>query len=109
MEDRIIDLIALLKDKTSKDNVKWEKTGSTTNQYRTVLGKGAISIDKWVPPGTSEKIDFLIFNSEGSLIKNYMYETSEPEGKILENLHSLIVNKSLKVDDTLDSIFDELA
>jgi hypothetical protein len=106
MNERIINLIDRLKVKTESGELKWEKT-SRENEFKIDLQNGAVSTDIWEEQG-SILIDFRLFNADGEQIGSWVYNARDIYYETLSDLHSIIVNKYLRIDETLDGLLDEL-
>ena len=108
MNERIIELINKLLNKTELNELTWETTSRET-EFKVDFYNGSVSTDKWFDAQTlSENIDFKIFNTNGDEIGSWVFESDEEGAKILSNLYETVKRKYLKIDETLDGIFSEL-
>jgi hypothetical protein len=106
MNERIIDLINRLKEKTESGELKWEKT-SRENEFKVDMKNGAVSTDLWNEMG-NEIIDFRVYNMIGDLIGSWSYNPGDINFHSILELHTIIVSKYLRIDETLDGLLEEL-
>lgn len=102
-------LIEKLKDKTVKREAVWSKT-SRDDEFKLDLGKGAITVDRWEHPETTEQlVDIAVINERGDRVDSIYFSAAEKEEyKYLVELHSLAKRAYFKVDETFKTIFKEL-
>ncbi|OQP44881.1 hypothetical protein A4H97_11020 [Niastella yeongjuensis] len=101
-------LIVKLKQKTLNKETIWSKT-SRNEEYKLVLDKGAITIDKWDSDSVSY-IDISIINDRGDVIDRIQVSDGEElnDYNLLSELHAAAKRAYYKVDETIKSIFIEL-
>lgn len=109
MNDKIKDLVKRLIAFTENGKLTWEKTSLNT-EFKTDLKDGSVSTDNWEDEelGLTRFVDFKIFNSNGDEIGNWIFESSSDDFEFLNQLHSAVKRKYLKIDETLDGFFNEL-
>lgn len=102
-------LIDKLKEKTTRKEAIWSKT-SRNDEFKLDLGKGAITVDRWLNEDTGEQlVDIAVINDRGDRIDSIYFNSTEKEDyKYLIELHSLAKRAYYKVDETFKSIFKEL-
>ena len=102
-------LVDKLKDKTTKKEAIWSKT-SRDDEFKLDLGKGAITLDRWLNEETNEQmVDIAVINDRGDRVDTIVFPSYEKEEyKYLVELHSLAKRAYYKVDETFKTIFKEL-
>lgn len=102
-------LVDKLKEKTTKKEAIWSKT-SREEEFKLDLGKGAITIDRWVDEETGEQlVDIAVINDRGDRVDSIYFNSLEKEDyKYIVDLHVLAKRAYYKVDETFKSIFKEL-
>lgn len=104
-------IIELLKSKTVSNQAIWNKS-SGYEGYQLITQNGSVSIDNFFDEqDNQETISFKIFNDNGEVIESFYVgsRTEKDEYDIMFDFYSTIRRKYLKVDETLDSFFNELS
>jgi len=107
--DNFKTLVEKLKEKTTKREAIWSKT-SRDEEFKLDLGKGAITVDRWLNEETNEQlVDIAVINDRGDKIDSiYFSHTDKEDYKYLIELHTMAKRAYYKVDETFKSIFKEL-
>ena len=97
-------------DATENHKITWGKT-NRENEYKTTLGKNAVSIRCHTKYGEDEKkaifYAMLLWNKEGENIDEYHGGITYTRYS-LDSLFEAARRSTLKVEDTLDMILSEL-
>lgn len=111
IDDKYLLILEKLKEGTEKGKVIWMKTSSNT-EYQTRLGASTITIDNWSVDNLREDFCEVVFlNSEGNAVKQLIFggNTEIAEYNYIFNIYSIVKNKYLKEDETLDDIMRHLS
>jgi hypothetical protein len=110
MENKIKILLAALTKKSLNNETVWSKT-SGDNEFKIILSKATLTIDKWLDED-GENYDVKIYNEDGEEIESIHSMESEDfdneNFKLLQGLHDAVSKTFYKIDETIDSILDEL-
>lgn len=113
MDNEIKDIVKGLLEKSKRREVNWIHSGDIypmispdAEDYVVNLERSTIEIFR--SAGDTERITFLIKNISGKEIIEEALELFDVGYSDLEELINLAANKADNVDDTLDSIKDEL-
>jgi len=106
MNEKIIQLINSLILKTDQSQIGWQRT-SRSNEFKVNLSNGAVSTDRWVDNGI-EYLDFRVFNNVGEEIGSWQFKFNDADFALLLSLHSTVLRKYLKIDETIDGMLGEL-
>ena len=110
ISDKTRELISFLSQKTENNEIQWEKS-SGTDSYQLILKKGSIAVDNYYNENYSQNfMDFTMFNDMGEPIEQTSagYSDDNYSYNYLKEFHSIIKRKYLKVDETIESFFQEL-
>jgi hypothetical protein len=108
--DKIASLIMALKDQTESGTITWDTTNRTT-EYIVQFNSGSITTDAWHhEEANRDYADFIIYNANGEKIETLQFskQSDNADYTILSELYKTIQRKLLKVDETIESIFNEL-
>jgi len=98
-----------LLEKTDKNLIGWSKT-SSSNEYKTRLGKSSLTVDSWFNTDNGKHYaDLVIYNSDGDPIDRIAFNEGDDWYPKIANLHELIERRTRKVDETYNDIFDALS
>jgi len=106
-----MDLISMITENTKSKKIVWEET-DIKGIFRTRLGQGYITIEKnYFMHNTNSRIIFSVINEKGVEAKSISCNNKESDIVFYNLLHSLYnaaKSSYLKVNETLDSMFEEL-
>ncbi|OPX94713.1 MAG: hypothetical protein A4E53_00035 [Pelotomaculum sp. PtaB.Bin104] len=108
---KVLKIIELLRSKTESNQAIWNKSSGIAG-FQLITQNGSISIDNFYDEHENEEfISFKIFNDNGEVIESFYVGsvTDKEEYNIMFDFYSTIRRKYLKVDETLDSFFNELS
>ncbi|HBF88837.1 MAG TPA: hypothetical protein DDX39_09360 [Bacteroidales bacterium] len=106
LTNKIEQIVELLTNKTLNNSITWTET-SGENGYQTQLSSGTITVEKYSSLFV-DNIQFSILNIKGKQIESIKLKEVEDNYSVLNNLFTAIEKSYLKVDEVLDSIFDEI-
>jgi len=114
MKDNSRKIMDALIDKTTKNEVKWDKT-SNPDEYKLQFKNGsALTISKTSAKSTAMEIlggityNFRLFNSDGQVLDTLNFLANEKDKKIVENLYALVTRAQSNEFGTYNDIFKEL-
>lgn len=114
MEIRIKEIVDALKLGTEEGRLNWQST-EREDEYSILFGSGGVTVDNWnhieESDGTTYKIvDIAFLNSVGEIIDQISFEktTNSVDYKILLDLHQLAKRNTLKIDETLNNILNDI-
>jgi len=106
--DRYIKLIDKLSSKTQEKKVIWQRS-SSQDEFKLELEKGAITIGKYEGDFNNAPEVFInIYNDRGDRIDVISINGSDKHFEYINEFYSSIRRSYYKVDETIDSIFNEL-
>lgn len=115
IENKLLSLAKLIKENTISGKLTWTKSGET-DTYRTKVGIGLVSVKKeqpntifptLTPFAKVATLDFM--NDRGQVIGSISCDsTMDSNYELVSSIYDLARNSSLKIDDTLESMFDDL-
>lgn len=103
----MFDLIKALIEKTNNQKAIWGRT-SRPNEFKLYLEKGAITTALWNDEREDESVSFAVYNSFGDRIENYYAEKGQPDFGLLMDLYNAAKREFYKVDETINSLFNEI-
>jgi hypothetical protein len=104
----LLDLIQKLKEKTISRKIAWNQTSRETEFQASFTG-ATITTDNW-DGGTNNKnvIDFCVYNKDGVTVDRLYFLDGEQEYELLLDFYSVVKSSYLKLDETYNSLFDDL-
>lgn len=104
----IYTLINALTEKTDAKHAIWEKT-SRPNEFKIILGAGALTIDNWEDNKFLDYFEIAIYNNNGDKIEKFIVTNDDDdEFLILQDLHNSVKREYYKVDETITSLLNEI-
>ena len=109
IEEKHLDFLKRLTEKTVSGKAKWEKT-NRENEFFLKLPSGSVSTDSWDDEDGRSIVDFAGYNRTGEEI--FKYKTSKIESltdyNMLKGFYNVVRSKYLKADETLNKMMKEL-
>ena len=107
LDEKLIDLIKFLKERTNENKLRWDKTGRE-NEFYCNLSSGKITVDSWDDERGDKMADIVIYNDVGEVILTHSAEKAEILNNVLKEAGVVIysqqpgagVYKERKMDDT---------
>ncbi len=110
MNDKLHTLLNVLTEKNINNETIWLKT-SGDNEFKIKLSKAHLTVSQW-NDGDGENYDIAIYNANGEQIE-YLHVMSndifnKEEFDLLKKHYESVTKTYYKVDETINSIIDEL-
>lgn len=115
MEDRINKVIDSLVQGTENKKLNWQGTARET-EFIINLKQGSITVDSWAnyDPENDvnyEMADISFLNTNGERVETVSFSRHEEneEYRKIYNLHNIARRNSLRIDETIDSMLEEIS
>ena len=102
-------LIQGLKEKTSKNEVIWQKSSET--EFKVELQSGAITADKmWLSKKSTFMLEVCVYNNRGELADRIAVSQFDEadDYKFVDDFYIVVRRKYFKVEETIKGIIDEV-
>jgi hypothetical protein len=106
---KYLELVEKLSSRTEERKIIWQKS-SSSGEFKLQLASGTLTIVRY--EGDYNNRPFIvinIYNDRGDKIDVIEAEDSTQEFNALEQLYSFVRRSYYRVDETIDSFFDELS
>ncbi len=103
-------LIEKLLEKTKANEVNWTQ-GSGNYSFQLILNSGSMSLDSFYDSDSDQQIISMgLYNDNGESIESIWFREKEDKDnfRFLESFYHEVKRKYLKVDETIDSFFEEI-
>lgn len=113
MDDKIKKIVDGLVLSTKEKKLTWEKT-DRDREYMVKLNNSNVTVDRWQSQDDetgeeSDMVDVGFLNKNGELIERVIFTSHEyKDYRELVTLHDVARRNSLKVDERLDDILNEI-
>lgn len=116
MEPKIRDVVNNLLSGTRDGVFSWETT-ERQEEFRLRLQKGFVSVDKWEAPDPSnpyngeEMAEIVFYNIKGEKVDRLgcSWTAEKADYDLLVKLQEAAKRNALKIDEVLDSLFEEIS
>jgi hypothetical protein len=109
MENKILNIINIFKEKTISGDAVWTRT-SSDNEFKIQFANATITTDNWFVDNKM-CFDFVILNQNGDTIERLSITDEDflnSDYALLSSFYETVKNSYYKVDETIDSIIKEL-
>ena len=108
MDEKYIDLILKLKDKTLNNKVTWNQ-GSRESEFSVSLENGVIVIDNWEDSNDIEFFDLKIINKDGVKVYYEPFNRRDSQAfDLVKSLYRAAFEKFYRTDETINGFLTEI-